>query len=67
MKNSIKNSIKNFINNKYIKFFFTSILGFIFMVLYFDAKIILRNNYEKTNNINYIILLFILIFIYIKY
>ena len=59
------NNIKKLINNKWIKFFFISIYGFVGMVLYFDSKIILRNNYKKTNNPIYLIFLFIFIFIFI--
>ena len=37
------------------------VLFFIVLVLYADAKIILRNNYELTNNKMYIILFIILV------
>ena len=40
--------------------------GCIILVLYADAKIILRNNYEETNNNLYLILLFILMILYLN-
>ena len=46
------------------------IIFFIFLVLYFDSKIILRNQYEETNNKVYLILLFIVMVLrwnYIRY
>jgi uncharacterized membrane protein YozB (DUF420 family) len=37
------------------------VLFFMFLVLYTDAKIILKNNYEETNNKLYLILLFVVL------
>ena len=48
---------------KWIRIISSFIIFFITLVLYFDAKIILRNNYELTNNNIYLILLFIVIFL----
>ena len=49
---------KNF--KKWIPIISSFLLFFIILVLYADAKIILRNNYELTNNKMYIILFIIL-------
>jgi len=46
------------------------ISGFLFsifiLVLYANSKIIFKNNYEKTNNNLYLILLFIVIILYLN-
>lgn len=58
-------NIKNFLLT-----FPSFIIFFIFLVLYFDSKIILRNQYEETNNKVYLILLFIVMILrwnYIRY
>jgi hypothetical protein len=47
--------------NYWIRIIFSFILFFIVLVLYSDAKIILRNNYEETSNKIYLILLFIVL------
>ena len=44
---------------KWLRFISGFIIIFITLVLYFDTKIILKNNYEETNNNLYLILLFI--------
>ena len=44
---------------KWLRFISGFIIIFITLVLYFDTKIILKNNYEETNNKLYLILLFI--------
>ena len=57
-------------NWKNIKGFLLTFSSFIIfciiLVLYADAKIILRNNYEETNNNLYLILLFILMILYLN-
>jgi hypothetical protein len=47
--------------NYWIRIISSFILFFIVLVLYSDAKIILRNNYEETSNKIYLILLFIVL------
>ena len=46
------------------------ISGFLFsifiLVLYADSKIILKNNYQETNNNLYLILLFIVMILYLN-
>ena len=46
------------------------ISGFLFsifiLILYADSKIILKNNYQETNNNLYLILLFIVIMLYLN-
>ena len=46
---------------KWIRIISSFVLFFIILVLYADAKIILRNNYELTNNKIYIIIFIILV------
>ena len=46
---------------KWIRIISSFVLFFIILVLYADAKIILRNNYELTNNKIYIIVFIILV------
>ena len=52
---------------KWLRILLSFVLFFIGVVLYFDAKIILRNNYEETNNNLYLILLFIVIILRLNY
>ena len=40
---------------------------FFSLVLYFDAKIIIKNNYQETNNKLYLILLFIVMVLHWNY
>lgn len=58
----MKLDIKYWTNfQKCVRFISGFIIIFITLVLYFDTKIILKNNYEETNNKLYLILLFIVI------
>jgi hypothetical protein len=43
------------------------IIFFIFLILYFNSRIILKNKYDKTNNNLYLILSFILMILYLYY
>ena len=52
---------------KWIRTISSFVLFFIILVLYADAKIILRNNYELTNNKMYLIVLFIVMILYWNY
>jgi hypothetical protein len=61
--------MKTSTNWKNIKSFLLSFSSFIIfciiLVLYSDSQIILRNNYEETNNNLYLILSFILMILYL--
>jgi len=60
----MKLDIKYWTNfQKWLRFISGFIIIFITLVLYVDSKIILKNNYEETNNNLYLILLFIVIFL----
>ena len=52
---------------KWLRFISGFIIIFITLVLYFDTKIILKNNYEETNNKLYLILLFIVMVLHWNY
>jgi len=52
---------------KFLLSFSSFIIFFIFLVIYFDSKIILRNKYRETNNSLYIFLLFMLMIFYWHY
>jgi len=56
----MKLDIKYWTNfQKWIRIISSFIFIFIALVLYFDTKIIIKNNYEETNNKLYLLLLFI--------
>jgi hypothetical protein len=58
----MKYNIKFWINfQKWIRIISSFVLFFIILVLWYDTKIILRNNYELTNNKIYIIIFIILV------
>jgi hypothetical protein len=64
----MKIDIKYWTNfSKWARFISGCIIFFIILVLYFDAKIILRNKYEETNNNLYLILSFIVMILYWHY
>jgi hypothetical protein len=64
----MKYNINYWINfQKWIRIISSFVLFFIILVLYADAKIILKNNYELTNNKMYLIILFILMILYWNY
>jgi hypothetical protein len=52
---------------KWIHIISSFIFIFIALVLYFDTKIIIKNNYEETNNKLYLILLFIVMVLHWNY
>jgi cbb3-type cytochrome oxidase subunit 3 len=64
----MKYNINFWVNfQKWIRTISSFVLFFIILVLYADAKIILRNNYELTNNKMYLIVLFIVMILYWNY
>jgi hypothetical protein len=66
MKLSSQNS--KFLRKTDFKLFFKSILlGFIIMIVHWDLRIILENQYEMTGEKYYIILAILITFCYLKY
>jgi len=64
----MKLDIKYWTNfQKWLRFISGFIIIFITLVLYFDTKIIIKNNYEETNNKLYLILLFIVMVLHWNY
>jgi hypothetical protein len=64
----MKLDIKYWTNfQKWIRIISGSLVVFVSLVLYFDSKIILKNNYEETNNNLYLILLFIVMILHWNY
>lgn len=55
-------NIKNFLLT-----FPSFIIFFIFLVIYFDSRILIKNKYQETNNNLYIFILFMLMIFYWHY